>query len=159
MHGWQKTLLVIKPDAFYRRHVGEVIARLERKGLQLVGMRMLNVDEPLARRMYAVHEGKEFYEPLVRFIQAGPVIAVALAGPEAIYVVRSLVGETYGVQAQPGTIRGDFAASRRHNLVHASDSPESVQRELPLFFSEVDLLDWQPADTRWIDPPEDGRYD
>ena len=159
MLGWQKTLLVIKPDALYRRHVGDVVARLERKGLQLVGMRMLHVDEPLARRMYAVHEGKEFYEPLVRFIQAGPVVAVALAGPDAIAAVRSLVGETYGAQAQPGTIRGDFGLSRRHNLVHASDSSDSVRRELPLFFSEEDLLDWQPADTRWIDPPADGQYD
>lgn len=143
----ERTLVVLKPDAVGRRLIGRIVARLEDKGLKIVGLRMLAVDEPLARAMYSVHAGKDFYEPLVDFIRSGPVVALVVEGNEAIAVVRRLMGPTYGPQAEPGTVRGDFGMSRRYNLIHGSDSPESAQREIPLFFTPGDLLDYPMADT------------
>ena len=113
-------------------------------------MRMVRVDEPLARKMYAVHEGKDFYEPLVEFITAGPIVAMVIVGFDAIAIVRSLMGTTFGPTAAPGTIRGDFGASRRYNLIHASDAPETAQREIALFFSDEDILDYNIISDPWI---------
>jgi nucleoside-diphosphate kinase len=145
----QRTLVVIKPDAVQRGLAGRVLSRLEDKGLKIVAMKMLAVDEPLARRMYAEHEGKDFYDALVSFIQSSPVIAAVLAGPEAVAVVRKMLGATFGPEAQPGTIRGDFGLSRRYNLVHGSDSPASAQREIGLFFEPAEMLEYDLH--RWGD--------
>ncbi len=142
----QTTLVILKPDCVARRLAGEVIARIERKGLQLVGMKLLKIPPALARRMYAVHKGKEFYEPLVRFMTRGPVIAMAVRGKDAVDVVRKLCGPTFGPDAPPGTIRGDFGVSKRFNVVHASDSPASARRELALFFRPGELIRGGPAD-------------
>ncbi len=142
----QTTLVILKPDCVARRLAGEVIGRIERKGLQLVGMKLLKIPAPLARRMYAVHKGKDFYGPLVRFMTRGPVIALAVRGKDAIDVVRKLCGPTFGPDAPPGTIRGDFGVSKRFNLVHASDSPASARRELALFFKPAELVKSDPAD-------------
>ena len=142
----QTTLVILKPDCVARRLAGEVIARIERKGLQLVGMKLLRISIPLARKMYAVHKGKDFYEPLVRFMTRGPVIAVAVRGKDAVDVVRKLCGPTFGPDAAPGTIRGDFGVSRRFNIVHASDSPGSAKRELVLFFRPAELVKDAPLD-------------
>jgi nucleoside-diphosphate kinase len=129
-----RTLILVKPDAFARHLTGEIIARFERKGLQLAALKMMTLDEEIAKRHYAEHEGKPFFEPLVAFITSGPIVAMILEGPNAIEAARQLIGATDGIQATPGSIRGDFALEVRRNLVHGSDSPESAARETSLFF-------------------------
>ncbi|MFW6133934.1 MAG: nucleoside-diphosphate kinase [Planctomycetota bacterium] len=146
----ERTLLVIKPDAVQRGLVGEILARFDRKGLKLVGLRMARVDEALARKMYAPHEGKEFYEPLVEFVTSGPVVAVVLEGLEAVAVVRGMLGATFAREAAPGTIRGDYGMSQRYNLVHASDSPATAEREIALFFDGDALLQYDAARAGWV---------
>ena len=129
-----RTLVICKPDAVERRLVGEIISRLERKGLRIAEMRMLTIDEDLAGRHYAEHVDKPFFKDLVTFITRGPVVAMIVEGPEAPAVVRTLMGTTNPRQAAPGTIRGDLAVELTENLVHGSDSPESAARETELFF-------------------------
>ena len=146
----ERTLVVLKPDAVQRQLVGTIVSRLEAKGLKLVGMKMLSVSSELAERMYEVHQGKDFYEPLMKFITASPVVAVVLEGVNAIAVTRSLMGPTFGPDAPGGTIRGDLGMSRRYNLVHGSDSPESAEREIPLFFSDDELVCYELRDEAWI---------
>ena len=146
----ERTLVLVKPDAVERRLVGRIVARFERKGLQLVALKMLRVSEEVARRHYAAHEGKPFYEPLIRFITGGPTVALVLEGKRAIEVVRKLIGQTFGPDAEPGTIRGDLAISNRFNLVHGSDSPASAAAEIARFFERDELVDWRPADIEQI---------
>ncbi|MFP4106225.1 MAG: nucleoside-diphosphate kinase [Phycisphaerae bacterium] len=146
----ERTFVMLKPDALQRRLAGTVISRFERKGLKIAGMRLLQIDEQLARQMYSVHEGKDFYEPLIRFVTSSPVVAMVLEGVGAISMVRAMMGATFGPDAGLGTIRGDFGASRRHNLVHGSDSPESARREIPLFFDESQLVDYSLNDEDWV---------
>jgi nucleoside-diphosphate kinase len=129
-----RTLILVKPDAFARRLTGEIIARLERKGLHLAELKRLTLDEDTARRHYAEHAGKPFFDGLVSFITSGPIVAMVLEGPNAIEASRQLIGSTNGIEAAPGSIRGDFALEVRRNLVHGSDSPESAAREIALFF-------------------------
>ena len=129
-----RTLILVKPDAFARRLTGEIIARFERKGLHLADLKLMTVDHALARRHYSEHEGKPFFEGLVAFITSGPIVAMVLEGPNAIEAARQLIGSTNGIEAAPGSIRGDFALEVRRNLVHGSDSPESAEREIGLFF-------------------------
>ena len=146
----EHTLVLIKPDAVHRRLVGRILTRFEHKGLCIVALKMLQIDEQLARRHYAAHEGKPFYEPLIRFVTSGPTVAAVLEGTRAIEVVRRMMGATFGPDAEPGTIRGDFAVSNRFNLVHGSDSPESAAAEIALFFDPSELIDWQPDDIEQI---------
>lgn len=146
----ERTLVLIKPDGVQRGLVGEIVGRFERKGLKLVGLRMLDVSPALAERHYAVHAGKHFYEGLVDFITSGPVAAVALEGPDAIAVVRRMVGGTMPNQAEPGTIRGDLGISGLRNLVHASDGVETAAAELALWFEPADLVDYGRAIDSWI---------
>jgi nucleoside-diphosphate kinase len=129
-----RTLILVKPDAFARRLTGEIIARFERKGLHLAQLRLMTLDEAMARRHYAEHEGKPFFDGLVSFITSGPIVAMVLEGPNAIEAARQLIGATNGIEASPGSIRGDHALEVRRNLVHGSDSPESAEREIALFF-------------------------
>ena len=129
-----RTLILVKPDAFARRLTGEIIARFERKGLQLAAMKLMTVDDELAKRHYGEHVGKPFFDPLVEFITSGPIVAMILEGPNAIRAARQVVGATDGVMAAPGSIRGDYALEVRRNLVHSSDSDESAEREIALFF-------------------------
>jgi nucleoside-diphosphate kinase len=131
-----RTLILVKPDAFARHLTGEIIARFERKGLQLAALKMMTLDEATAKRHYAEHEGKPFYEPLVTFITSGPLVAMVLEGPNAVEAARQLIGATNGIEAAPGSIRGDYALEVRRNLVHGSDSAESAVREVALFFGE-----------------------
>jgi len=131
-----RTLILVKPDAFARRLTGEIIARLERKGLHITALRMMTLDEQTARLHYAEHEGKPFFEPLVAFITSGPMVAMILEAPNAIDAARQLIGSTDGLDATPGSIRGDYALETRRNLVHASDSPESAAREIEIYFGE-----------------------
>ncbi len=145
-----QTLVIIKPDGLQRRFVGELISRFERKGLKIVAMKLGRMSEALAREHYGVHEGKDFYEPLIRYMTAGPVVFMVLEGIAAISIVRSLAGATFGADAAAGTIRGDLAASKRYNLVHASDSVESAKAEIALFFKPDELLDYQMSDLCWV---------
>ncbi|MGH2720165.1 MAG: nucleoside-diphosphate kinase [Actinomycetota bacterium] len=130
----ERTLVLVKPDGVRRGLVGEVIGRLERKGLTIAALRMLTVDEALARRHYAEHVDKPFFAELLAFITSGPVVALAAEGPEAVGVVRTLMGPTDPKKAAPGTIRGDFGIVITENIVHGSDSSGSAARELAIFF-------------------------
>jgi nucleoside-diphosphate kinase len=149
----ERTLVVLKPDAVQRRLVGAVLGRLEAKGLKIVAMRMMRVSEERARNLYAVHEGRDFYEPLIAFLTAAPVVALVAEGNRAVAVVRNLLGPTFGPEAPAGTIRGDFGLSRRFNLAHGSDSPESAKREIELLFEPHELLDYPLAEEAWLNPP------
>ena len=131
-----RTLILVKPDAFARRLTGEIIARFERKGLHLAELKRMTLDEETARRHYGEHEGKPFFDGLVSFITSGPIVAMVLEGPNAIEASRQLIGSTNGIEAAPGSIRGDLALEVRRNLVHGSDSPESAAREIALFFGD-----------------------
>jgi nucleoside-diphosphate kinase len=133
----ERTLVLVKPDAVRRGLVGEILSRFERKGLQILDLRMRTMDGDLADRHYAEHLERDFYPPLREFITSGPMVALVLQGDQAVAVVRTLVGATDGRSAAAGTIRGDLSLSNRENLVHASDSPESAARELALFFPEA----------------------
>lgn len=146
----QTTLILIKPDAIQRGLCGELIRRFETKGLRLVGMKLMKVPEDLAKRHYAEHEGKPFFNDLLGFIRSAPVMALAVRGPQAVMVCRNIIGATDGTQAAPGTIRGDFGLSKQLNLVHGSDSPESAQRELELWFSGNELHEYNRDIDRWI---------
>ncbi|QDT66221.1 nucleoside-diphosphate kinase [Calycomorphotria hydatis] len=136
----EKTLVLIKPDAVKRNLIGTIIARLEAKGLAILGMKLMQITPEIAKQHYAEHVEKPFYPELEEFITSGPVVALCLAGPEAISVTRGLMGKTNGRESAPGTIRGDFGMSRQVNLIHGSDGPEASAREIPLYFSEEELV-------------------
>ena len=146
----EQTLILVKPDAMQRGLAGEVISRLERRGLRIVGMRLLQVDEALANRHYGEHEGKPFFEGLVAYITSSPIIAGVFEGTNAVAAVRSTVGVTNPTEASPGTIRGDFGLEIGRNLIHASDSTESAEREIGLFFDGQPLVQWNRDTDRWI---------
>ena len=146
----ERTLILIKPDALQRGLAGEIISRLERRGLKLAGMKLMQMDDALARRHYAEHEGKPFLESLVNFITSGPLIAAVLEGPAAIEAARNMMGATDPQQAAPGTIRGDLALYVQYNLIHGSDSPESARREIALFFDETELVSWERSTDPWL---------
>ncbi len=133
----EKTLILVKPDAFARGLTGEIIARFERKGLTIVALRHMQLDERAAERHYAEHEGKPFFPGLVEFITSGPLVAMVLEGESAIKAARQVIGETDPLEAKPGSIRGDFATVTSRNLVHGSDAPESGERESQLFFPDA----------------------
>jgi nucleoside-diphosphate kinase len=138
----ERTLAIIKPDAVQRRLIGEIVGRLERKGLRIIGLKLIQIDRPLAERHYAVHKGKPFYEALLEFIISGPAVVVALEGPQAIKALRNMMGATNPLDAAPGSIRGDFATEITFNLVHGSDSPETAQHELNLFFAPGEFVSY-----------------
>ena len=138
----QRTLVLLKPDCVQRRLIGDVLSRFESKGLHIVAMKLLQVTPELSKQHYAEHVEKPFYSSLEEFITSAPVVAIALEGLEVIRVVRDMLGATNGLQAAPGTLRGDYSSSRQMNLVHASDSEESAQRELDLYFSADEFCDY-----------------
>lgn len=133
----ERTLILIKPDAFARSLSGEILARFERKGLRMVAMQLMTMTRDLAQRHYAEHEGKAFYEELVTFITSGPLVALVLEGEEAVVAARQVIGATNPLEASPGSIRGDFAIAVGQNMVHGSDSGESAGREVALFFPDL----------------------
>ena len=133
----QKTLVLVKPDGVKKGLTGEIISRLEKKGLKIAAMRMLQMDKALARKHYAVHDGKPFFAGLVDFITSGPIVAVVVEGEKSVEVVRKLMGETDPVKAAPGTIRGDYGLDIGENLIHGSDSEENAQVEIALFFPDL----------------------
>lgn len=146
----QRTLVLCKPDTVQRQLVGRVISRLEEKGLKIIGMKMLRVDEDLARQQYQEHVEKAFFSDLISFITASPVVAIAAEGNNAVEVVRRLMGATDPQDAAVGTIRGDFGLNLTKNMVHGSDSLGSAKRELALFFSEEELQDYSLELEAWL---------
>ncbi len=145
----ERTLILVKPDAVQRGLTGEIITRFERKGLKLVGARFLQISNDLAARHYAVHKSKPFYNDLIKYITSGPVMAMALEGKGAVAVCRKLMGATFGKDAEPGTIRGDFAMDKL-NIVHGSDSIENAEYEISLYFKPDDLVEYELNNGRWI---------
>ena len=146
----ERTLVIVKPDGVQRGLVGEIILRLERRGLKLVGMKFMQITPELASRHYAVHKGKPFYEPLVAYITSAPVVVMVWEGKRAIEVVRKTMGATNPVNAEPGTIRADFGVEIGRNLVHGSDGPDTAAFEVALFFREDELVSWTRDAERWI---------
>jgi len=132
-----RTLILVKPDAFERHLTGVAIARFERKGLQLAALTLLRMDRDLAERHYAEHEGKPFFADLVDFITSGPLVAMVLEGDDAVAAARQVIGATNPLEAAPGSIRGEFATEVQRNMIHGSDSPESAEREIGLFFPDL----------------------
>lgn len=151
----ERTLVLIKPDGVQRLLTGRILARYEERGLRLVGLKLMTVPRDLAERHYAVHREKPFFAGLVEFITSGPLVALALEGPNAIAVVRVMNGATRPHEAAPGTIRGDFALETAQNLVHASDSAETAVSELALWFRAEELLDYGREIDRWVLAPEE----
>jgi nucleoside-diphosphate kinase len=150
----ERTLVLVKPDGVQRLLVGRILARYEERGLRIAGLKLMRVERELAERHYAVHREKPFFTGLVRFITSGPVVAVALEGPDAVAVVRAMNGATRPGLADPGTIRGDLALETSQNLVHASDSPETATAELALWFRPDELVDYTREIDRWVLAPD-----
>jgi len=146
----ERTLVLVKPDGVQRGLVGEVIARLERRGLRLVAAKFMNVSQQLAETHYAVHKGKPFYEGLIAYIVSAPVMAMVWEGPNAVAAVRQTMGATKPTEAAPGSLRHDFALEVGRNLTHASDSPENGESEVGLWFKKNELVAWKREADRWI---------
>ncbi|MDS0256476.1 nucleoside-diphosphate kinase [Thermoplasmatales archaeon AK] len=148
--GLEQTLILIKPDGVRRRLIGRIVSRFEEKGFRIIAMKMLNLERKQAETHYNVHRSKPFFEDLVRYITSGPIVAMILEGNNAISVTRLMCGSTDGSKAQPGTIRGDFSQSIEKNIIHASDSPESYQHEVKIFFSPEEIMNFQYGDEHHI---------
>ena len=146
----EQSLVLVKPDGVQRGLIGEVITRLENRGLRLVAARLMWVNTELAEKHYAVHAGKPFYAPLITFITSSPVMAMVWEGPDAIAAIRQTFGKTRGSEADPGTLRHDFALQARYNIVHASDSPETAAIEIALWFKPEEIVSWQRDIEKWI---------
>ena len=146
----ERTLILVKPDAVQRGLVGEIISRLERRGLQIVALKLTSVSTSLAQEHYKEHAGKPFFKGLVEYITSCPIVAMVVEGPNAIEIARTTIGATNPAAAAPGSIRGDLAVSIGRNLVHGSDSAASAQREVALFFNKDELLDYNRASDPWI---------
>jgi nucleoside-diphosphate kinase len=146
----ERTFILLKPDCVQRRLMGQVISRFEQKGLNIVAMKMLRITPDLAKQHYAEHVEKGWYPTLEAFVTGGPVVAAVIEGLEAIKVVRDMLGATNGLNAAPGTIRGDFSSSRQMNLVHGSDGHEAAKREISLYFNDQELCEYTPTITPWM---------
>ena len=146
----ERTLVIIKPDGVQRGLAGDIISRFERRGLRIAALKLMQISLELARRHYAVHKGKPFYEPLLQYITSGPVVVMVLEGRDIIGTVRRTMGATNPAQAAPGTIRADLALETGRNLVHGSDSPETATFEIPLFFSDDEILSYFRDTDHWI---------
>jgi nucleoside-diphosphate kinase len=144
----ERTLVIAKPDAVQRGLIGEILTRLERRGLKLAGMKFISIDQELAHRHYGVHEGKPFFESLIRYITSAPVVVMVWEGPGAIALVRRTMGSTNPQEAAPGTLRADYGLDIERNLVHGSDGPDTAAQEIALYFSPEELVEW----TRSVDP-------
>ncbi len=146
----ERTYLMVKPDGVQRSLIGEIVSRLERKGLKPVAMKFMTIDRALAETHYGEHKGKPFYDGLIGYITSGPVLAMVWEGENAAAVCRQMMGKTNPMDAAPGTMRGDLALDMGRNIIHGSDSPESAAREIDLFFSPDELVDYQRAVDPWV---------
>ena len=146
----ERTLVLVKPDGVQRGLIGEVISRLERRGLRLVAAKFMNVSRQLAETHYAIHKGKPFYDGLIAYITSAPVMAMVWEGPNAVAAVRQTMGATRPTEAAPGTLRHDFALEVGRNLTHASDEPSNAEKEVALWFKKEELVDWKREVDKWI---------
>ena len=146
----ERTFVLLKPDAVQRALVGEILGRFERRGLKVVALKMLRIPRSLGETYYAEHKGKQFFDPLMAYITAGPVVAIVLEGDGAVASVRRMMGKTNSAEAEPGTIRGDLALTIGRNIIHGSDSLESAKREIPLFFKADEMHAYARADETWL---------
>lgn len=146
----ERTFVLLKPDAVHRGLVGAVVHRFERRGLKMVGLKMMRVSRSLAESYYAEHKGKSFFEGLMKYISSGPIVAMVLEGDNAIAIVRRMMGKTNSAEAEPGTIRGDFALTIGRNIIHGSDSVESAKREIGFFFKADELHEYVRIDEAWL---------
>ena len=151
----ETTLILIKPDAIQRNFIGKIIKRFEEKGLRIVGLKMLQMTELLAEKHYVEHIGKPFYPALIKFMTSSPIIAIAIEGVGAVEVCRKMTGATFGIKAEPGTIRGDFGISTSFNLIHSSENREAAARELPIFFEANEIFKYSKSLDFWISHEED----
>jgi len=151
----ERTLIIIKPDAIQRHLAGRIIERFERKGFKLVAAKFMQISKEMASQLYAVHHGKPFYEGLIEYITSAPSLIMVWEAQRIIGMARKMMGATFGYEAQPGSIRGDFGCLQTHNLVHGSDSPESAEREIKLFFRPDDIVDYKLANAQWLYGPKE----
>ncbi|HBE46026.1 MAG TPA: nucleoside-diphosphate kinase [Spirochaetaceae bacterium] len=146
----ERTFAMLKPGVLSRRIAGEIISRIERKGFDIIGLKIMRITRELAEKHYAEHIGKPFFNELVAYITSSPVVAMVLEGDQAIKILRMMCGSTKPEEANPGTIRGDYAMHTNINIIHASDSPEAAAREISLFFKPEELMDWSDGNQHWI---------
>ena len=146
----ERTLIIIKPDAVHRHMIGEIISRFENKGFKIVAAKFIHISEELAGKHYAVHEGKPFFGGVVKYLASTPVMVMVLQAEGVIQMARKMMGATFGYNAEPGTIRGDFSCSRGYNLIHGSDSPESAKYEIGLYFKPKEITEYTLADEDWL---------
>src|SRR2546426_7737135 len=146
----ERTLIILKPDAVQRNLCGEIVSRFEKKGLQIVGMKLMKISPQLAETHYEAHKARPFYPGLVKFMTSSPVIVMALAGKDVIAIARNMMGATFGSKAAPGTIRGDLGVSNSFNLIHGSESPQAAERELGLFFAPGEVLEFSRSIDDWV---------
>ena len=146
----EQTFIMIKSDGVQRRLIGEIVRRFELKGLKIAALKLISMSDKQAKELYSIHKGKPFCDGLVKFITSSPVVVMVVEGDGAIAVVRKLLGATFGYEAEPGTVRGDFGMSRGMNLVHGSDSLESAKREIPIFFRSDEILSYTLCDSKWV---------
>jgi len=146
----ERTLIIIKPDAIQRHLAGKIISRFEKKGLKLVAAKFMQISEELARQLYAVHQAKPFFEGLVKYLSSAPVLVMVCEAEGVIDMARRMVGATFGYDAEPGTIRGDFGCSKGYNLVHGSDSLKSAEQEINLFFKPDEIINYELANANWL---------
>lgn len=147
---WEQTFAMLKPDTVQRGLIGEVLGRLERKGFRIAAMKLIQVSEAEARRHYAVHEGKPFYDGLVRYIMSSPVVALVLEAPSAVKQLRLFTGATRPNEAEPGSLRGDLGVDISNNIIHASDSPENAAYEIGVYFTPEEILSYTRAADMWL---------
>jgi nucleoside-diphosphate kinase len=146
----ERTLIIIKPDGIQRHLAGKIISRFEQKGFKLVAAKFMQISEELARKHYAVHKGKPFFEGVVKYLASAPSLAMVWEAEGIINMARKIMGATFGYDAEAGTIRGDFGCSKGYNLIHGSDSPQSAQYEIGLFFRPEEFVDYELADSNWL---------
>ncbi|NUM33238.1 MAG: nucleoside-diphosphate kinase [Candidatus Brocadiae bacterium] len=151
----ERTLVLLKPDALQRGLVGQILKRFEEKGMKIAGMKMMQMTQEIAARHYRAHVEKGFYPSLVKFMTSSPIIALAIEGVGAVHVCRKMTGATFGLKAEPGTIRGDYGVSTSFNLIHSSEDKESAAWELPIFFKEEELFGYSKALDGWVSCEED----
>ena len=146
----ERTLIIIKPDGVQRRLVGVIIARFEKKGLKIAAAKLMKITPQSAKKLYAIHKDKDFFDRLVKYITSGTVLVMVLEGEKTIEITRKIMGATFGYDALPGTIRGDLSTSQTRNLVHGSDSAKSAQKEISLFFKPGEILNYKMTDENWL---------
>lgn len=152
----ERTLIIIKPDGIQRHLAGQIISRLERKGLKLIAAKFMQIPVDLVHRHYAAHKDKPFFAPAVKFMTSAPSLLMIWEADGCVDIVRKMIGSTFGYEAQPGTIRGDFGCSQRYNLIHGSDSLESARNEIKLFFKPDEIVGYELSDAPWLYSPKIG---